>query len=209
VNIYPCSIIHEEDIMPAKSLDAYIALFPPATQAILKKIRDIALKAAPGSEGVVSYGVGAIKRGGTYVVYFGGYPKHVSVYPVYANDPVLGKAIAAYISGKATAKFPLDKPIPYDLITKIVRAKVAENRDRVVKRAAKAIRKPARKSAKKIAKKTGKKAAKGNSSVKVFREMPNLAWALLEEAKPVKIAKPKKAAKKAAKKVLKKKAAKK
>ena len=65
--------------MPAKTLDNYIASFPATTQAILKKIRDIALKAAPGSEGVVSYGVGAIKRNGTYVVYFGGYPKHVAV----------------------------------------------------------------------------------------------------------------------------------
>ncbi|MCD6024252.1 MAG: hypothetical protein K0Q91_1168 [Fibrobacteria bacterium] len=186
-----------------QTLDAYIASFPPATQTILKKIRDIALKAAPGSEGVVSYGVAAIKRGGTYVVYFGGYPKHVSVYPVYANDPVLGKAIAAYSSGKATAKFPLDKPVPYALITKIVKEKVKEHAARVEAKAAK-IRKPAKKIAKKGAKK-----AKGTSSVKVFQDMPNLAWALLEEAKPLKSAKPKKAAKKAAKKVLKKKAAKK
>jgi uncharacterized protein YdhG (YjbR/CyaY superfamily) len=123
--------------MPTQTLDAYIASFPPATQTILKKIRDIALKAAPGSEGVVSYGVAAIKRAGTYVVYFGGYPKHVSLYPVYANDPVLGPALKPYTSGKATAKFPLDKPIPYNLITKIVKALLKESVARAEAKAAK------------------------------------------------------------------------
>jgi uncharacterized protein YdhG (YjbR/CyaY superfamily) len=122
-----------------ETLGAYIASFPMRTQAVLKKIRDIALKAAPGSEGVVSYGVGAIKRNGTYVVYFGGYPKHVSLYPLYANDPVLGKEAAPYTSGKATAKFMLDKPIPYGLITKIVKAKVKESDARMVKAAAKKV----------------------------------------------------------------------
>jgi uncharacterized protein YdhG (YjbR/CyaY superfamily) len=143
--------------MPAKTLDAYISSFPVTTQTILKRIRDIALKAAPGSEGVVSYGVGAIKRGGTYVVYFGGYPTHVSLYPVYGNDPVLGKAIAEYTSGKATAKFMLDKPIPYDLIKKIVQEKVKESDARV---AAKSVKKVAKKVVKKVVKKTVKKAVK-------------------------------------------------
>ena len=143
--------------MPAKTLDAYISSFPVTTQTILKKIRDIALKAAPGSEGVVSYGVAAIKRGGTYVVYFGGYPKHVSLYPVYGNDPVLGKAIAEYTSGKATAKFMLDKPIPYTLIAKIIKEKIKESDARVAAKATKAKPKKAvKKAAKTVKKKTSK-----------------------------------------------------
>lgn len=146
--------------MPTKTLETYIASFPAATQTILKKIRDIALKAAPGSEGVVSYGVAAIKRGGTYVVYFGGYPKHVSLYPVYGNDPVLGKAIAEYSSGKATAKFMLDKPIPYALIAKIVKEKVKESDARV---AAKSLKKAA---VKKVAKKVAAKSVKPKAAVK-------------------------------------------
>ena len=150
--------------MPVKTLDAYIASFPAATQTILKKIRDIALKAAPGAEGVVSYGVAAIKRNGAYVVYFGGYPKHVSLYPLYANDPVLGKAAAPYTSGKATAKFMLDKPIPYDLIKRIMKEKVKESDARVkakaVKSVKKVVKKVVKKTVKKVAKKTAKKSVK-------------------------------------------------
>jgi uncharacterized protein YdhG (YjbR/CyaY superfamily) len=145
--------------MPAQTLDAYIASFPAATQTILKKIRDIALKAAPGSEGMVSYGVAAIKRNGAYVVYFGGYSKHVAVYPVYAGDTGLGSALKPYASGKATAKFPLDKPIPYALITKILKAKVRESDARVAAKAAK-IAKP-KKVVKKAAKKVVKRKAAG------------------------------------------------
>jgi uncharacterized protein YdhG (YjbR/CyaY superfamily) len=148
-----------------QSLDAYIASFPATTQTILKKIRDIALKAAPGSEGLVSYGVAAIKRDGTYVVYFGGYPKHVSLYPVYANDPVLGPALKPYTSGKATAKFMLDEPIPYALITKVVKALLKESEARAAAKAAKKAKpKAAKKVVKKAVKKTVKKVAKKKNS---------------------------------------------
>ena len=155
--------------MSSQTLDAYIASFPATTQTILKKIRDIALKAAPGSEGVVSYGVAAIKRNGTYVVYFGGYPKHVSVYPVYADEPALSKAVAAYASGKATAKFPLDKPIPYALITKIVKAKVQESDARAAAKAAKQ-KNSVKKAVKKVVKKTAKKVAKTVLKKKVVKK---------------------------------------
>lgn len=170
--------------MPAKidpALIEYLDSFPFATRKILDKIRATVRKAVPDAAEQKSYGVGAFKRGGAYVLYYAGYPKHVSIYPVYASDPVLGKEAAPYTSGKATAKFMLDKPIPYGLITKIVKAKVKENETRVAARAAK-VAKP-KKVAKKKAAMDGK-AAKRTPPTKVFREMPNLAWALLEESKP-------------------------
>jgi uncharacterized protein YdhG (YjbR/CyaY superfamily) len=199
--------------MPAKispDLVAYLDSFPPATRKILDKIRATVRKAVPDAEEMRSYGVGAFKRGGTYVLYYAGYPKHVSIYPVYADDAALGDALKPYTSGKATAKFPLDKPIPYDLITKIVKAKVAEHGERLEQRArtgkgpaGKAAREalkkaPAKKSVvkKKAAKKPVKKAAKKANlkATKAFKEMPNLSWSLLKEVAPKK-----KAAKKAAK----------
>lgn len=129
--------------MPSKispDLAAYLDSFPSATRKVLDKIRATVRKAVPDAEEMRSYGVGAFKRGGTYVLYYAGYPKHVSIYPVYAGDPVLGDALKPYTSGKATAKFPLDKPVPYDLITKIVRAKVKESLERAAAKASK--RKP-------------------------------------------------------------------
>lgn len=145
--------------MPAKidpALTAYLDSFPPATRKILDKIRATVRKAAPGAEESRSYGVGAFKRGGTHVVYYAGYAKHVALYPVYAGDPALGKELKPYTSGKATAKFPLDKPVPYDLIAKIVKAKVEDNEARV---AAKVAKKTAKKAAKVAVKKVVKKRA--------------------------------------------------
>jgi uncharacterized protein YdhG (YjbR/CyaY superfamily) len=158
------------------ALTEYLDSFPAATRKILDKIRATVRKAVPDAEESRNYGVGAFKRGGTYVIYYGGYPKHVAVYPVYASDAALGAALKPYTSGKATAKFPLDKPIPYDLIAKIVKAKVKEAEARMAAKAVK-IAKPKKgvkkvavgakdaspvkkKVAKKVAKKVVKKAVK-------------------------------------------------
>jgi|GEM_PF-315819 len=143
--------------MSENSITEYLDSFPPATRAILDKIRATVRKAAPDAEESMAYGVGAFKRGGTYVIYYGGYAKHVAVYPVFRGDPVLDKALAPYSSGKATAKFMLDKPIPYGLIAKIVKAKVKENEARVAAKAKKAAKKVVKKSVKKAARKIVKK----------------------------------------------------
>ena len=197
--------------MPAKisaELTAYLDSFPPATRKILDKIRATVRKAVPDAEEMRSYGVGAFKRGGAYVLYYAGYAKHIAIYPVYASDAGLGADLMPYTSGKATAKFPLDKPIPYDLISRIVKAKVADHQERVETRARtskgpagkaarallaenatpKTAKKTATKKVKKAAKKATKKPAakpgKKLASAKAFKDMPNLSWALLQETKP-------------------------
>jgi uncharacterized protein YdhG (YjbR/CyaY superfamily) len=147
-------------------LAAYLESFPPTTRAVLDKIRATVRKVVPDAEETRSYGVGAFKRGGTYVIYYGGYPKHVAVYPVYRGEASLNEELKPYTSGKATAKFMLDKPIPYGLITKIVKAKVKEAAARVEAKAIKiakpkkAAKKAVKKAVKKVAKKTFKKATK-------------------------------------------------
>jgi uncharacterized protein YdhG (YjbR/CyaY superfamily) len=122
---------------PGNALAAYLDSFPAATRQILDRIRETVRKAVPDAEEVLSYGVGAFKRGGRYVVYYAGYAKHVAMYPVYPDDPALGAAIEPYASGKATVRFKIDEPVPHALIAKIVKAKLVEHKARVQRRAVK------------------------------------------------------------------------
>lgn len=110
-----------------RTIDAYIAGFPEKVQEILRKVRLTIRKAAPDAEETISYQIPAFMLNGKYIIYFAGYKKHIGVYPAPIGDPAFEEDLSAYASGKATAKFPLDKPIPYDLITKIVKFKVKES----------------------------------------------------------------------------------
>jgi uncharacterized protein YdhG (YjbR/CyaY superfamily) len=113
-------------------IDKYIKDFPQETQEVLQKIRKVVNKAAPGCEEAMSYGIPTLKFNGKYVVYFAGFKNHVSVYPIFvtAGDKTLQKELTPYLSGKGTAKFPLNKPIPYDLIEKIAKLKLQERLNR-------------------------------------------------------------------------------
>jgi uncharacterized protein YdhG (YjbR/CyaY superfamily) len=118
----------------AKNIDEYIAGFPAEVQAVLQKVRETIQAAAPGAEETIGYGIPTYKMNGRYVIYFAGYKKHISVYP--APIGVEGfEDLAAYASGKGTAKFALDRPIPFDLITRMVHFQLKEN---LAKTAAKA-----------------------------------------------------------------------
>lgn len=110
------------------TVNEYIASFPEDIQAVLEKMRATIERAVPGAEEIISYNIPAFKLNGRYVIYFAGFKNHVSIYPVSADvRKKFGKKVAPYLSGKGTAKFPLDKPIPFGLITKIVKYKVKEN----------------------------------------------------------------------------------
>lgn len=108
------------------SVDQYIASFPKETQVVLKKIRATIRQVIPKAEQAISYQIPAFKLNGKFVIYFAGFAQHVSMYPIYADTKSLKKEIAPYVSGKATVKFSLEKPIPYGLIKKIVKYKVKE-----------------------------------------------------------------------------------
>lgn len=109
------------------SVDAYIAGFPDDVRPVLEKIRAIIRKAAPGAEESISYRIPTFKLNGTYLIYFAGLKKHVSLYPILEECPGFEEEIAPYRSGRATAKFPLNRPVPYTLIEKIAKFMVQEN----------------------------------------------------------------------------------
>jgi len=110
-----------------KTIDEYIAGFPKDVQEILEKIRVTIRKAAPDTEETISYAIPTFTLKGKYLIYFAGYKKHIGVYPVPAGGAELNEELSVYQTGKGTLQFPLDKPIPYDLISKIVKLRVKEN----------------------------------------------------------------------------------
>ena len=110
-----------------KTIDEYIAGFPSDVQEILEKIRRTIRKAAPDAEETISYLIPTFTLKGKYLIYFAAYKKHIGVYPVPTADAKLNEELSVYQTGKGTLQFPLDKPIPYDLISKIVKLRVKEN----------------------------------------------------------------------------------
>jgi uncharacterized protein YdhG (YjbR/CyaY superfamily) len=109
------------------SIDEYFATFPEETQKALNLVRQTMQKAMPGAEEGISYGIAAFKLDGRFLIYFAGYKKHIGVYPVPNNEPEFEKDFAAYkTSGKGAIQFPLNKPMPLDLITRIVNFRVRE-----------------------------------------------------------------------------------
>jgi uncharacterized protein YdhG (YjbR/CyaY superfamily) len=111
-----------------RTIDEYIAGFPEDVQKILRKVRATIRKAAPGVEEAVKYGVAAFVLDGTNLIFFGGYKQHIGVYPAPRAAEEFREELAAYKGGKGTVQFPLDQPIPYELITRIVKYRVRENR---------------------------------------------------------------------------------
>ena len=110
-----------------KTIDEYIAGFPNDVQKILGKIRMTIKKAAPDAEETISYQIPTFILKGHYLVYFAAYKKHIGVYPAPIGNAEFNEALSPYASGKGTAKFNLDKPIPFDLISKIVQFRAKEN----------------------------------------------------------------------------------
>ena len=116
--------------MPApETVDDYIASFPLDVQRTLEEVRAAIREAAPGTEERISYGIPTFTLDGRYVVYFSGWKRHISVYPIpdVEADADLAHRIAPYQSGKGTLKFPLDEPMPLDLIGAVA-ARLLEQR---------------------------------------------------------------------------------
>jgi uncharacterized protein YdhG (YjbR/CyaY superfamily) len=105
-----------------RTVDEYIASFPTDVQTKLQDVRRAIRKAAPGTDEAISYGIPTLMLDGRYLMYFAGWKRHVSVYPIPAVDARLDKEIEPYKAGKGTLRFPLTDPIPYDLIGRLVAA---------------------------------------------------------------------------------------
>ena len=110
----------------AKDIDGYISQFPPDVQAILQKVRATISSAAPEAKETISYLMPAFKQHGI-LVYFAAWEKHIGMYPPISGNKTLEKAIARYAGPKGNLQFPLDEPIPYDLIERIVKLRVKQD----------------------------------------------------------------------------------
>lgn len=110
----------------AKDVDEYVAAQPKNVQAVLNKFRTTIKSAAPRAEEVISYQMPAYKHHGM-LVYFAAWPNHIGFYPTPGGITAFEKELSAYEKSKGTIKFPLDKPIPFNLISKIVKYRVKEN----------------------------------------------------------------------------------
>jgi uncharacterized protein YdhG (YjbR/CyaY superfamily) len=113
------------------NIDEYIAAFSPQVQAILERIRMTIHDAAPDAQETISYYMPAFTRNGI-VVYFAAFKNHIGLYPPVSGDAKLEKAIAPYAGEKGNLRFPLDQPIPYDLIERIVKLRVKQNQAKAV-----------------------------------------------------------------------------
>jgi len=120
--------------MPARSspgtIDEYIVAFPPDVQSILEKIRLTIRKAAPQAEEKISYKMPAFALDGD-LIYFAAFKKHIGVFPPVRGDEKLNKELSRYRGEKGNLRFPLDEPIPYRLITRVVRCRVKEQAAKV------------------------------------------------------------------------------
>ncbi len=111
------------------TVDEYIALAEPKVKKALKDIRKTIKETAPKAEEVISYQIPGYKYHGM-LVFFAGWKNHISLYPAPWGAEALKKEMSAFEGSKGTIKFPLDKPMPLDLIKKMVRYRMKENEAR-------------------------------------------------------------------------------
>ena len=109
-----------------KTVDEYFSAFPPSTRKILQEVRRTIKQAAPQAEELISYNMPAFKWHGT-LVYYAAYKKHIGFYPMPSALKAFQKEIAKYENSKGAVQFPIDQPMPVDLITKMVKFRVKEN----------------------------------------------------------------------------------
>ncbi|MBI3353552.1 MAG: DUF1801 domain-containing protein [Nitrospirae bacterium] len=109
-----------------KNVDDYIAAQSKNVAVILEKLRHTITSAAPEAEELISYQMPAYKYHGR-LAYFAAFKKHIGFYPVSSRIAAFKKELSAYKGAKGSVQFPLDKPIPLDLVKRIVKYGVKEN----------------------------------------------------------------------------------
>ena len=115
------------------NIEEYIGAFPNDVQEILEKIRIAIQKAAPDAKEKISYSMPAFEQNGI-VVYFAAFKNHIGLYALPSGHEAFQEELSQYKSGKGSVQFPFNKPMPYDLITKIVKFRVKENLEKAKKK---------------------------------------------------------------------------
>ena len=108
-----------------ETIDGYIKTFPADIQSILEKMRHTIRKAAPEAVEAISYQIPTFKLNGN-LVHFAAFKKHIGFYPTSSGIKAFKKELSPYKGAKGSVQFPIDKPIPYNLVKKIVRFRVKE-----------------------------------------------------------------------------------
>jgi len=112
-------------------IDAYISDFPESTQKLLQEVRSIVKQAAPLAAEVISYGMPAFRQDGM-LVYFAAFKNHIGFYPIPSGIAAFKEDLSAFECTKGSVHFPLDKPLPAELITRIVTFRLSENRQKAL-----------------------------------------------------------------------------
>lgn len=115
------------------SIEAYIAGFPKHTQEILEQIRSTIKSVAPDASEAIKYAIPTFILNGN-LVHFAGYKNHIGLYPAPSGMEQFEEEIAMYKTGKGTLQFPIDQPMPLDLIARIVKFRVQENEAKAKKK---------------------------------------------------------------------------
>jgi len=115
---------------PCATIDAYISAFPADVQRILTQVRRTARTAAPAAGEAISYAMPTLTLDGRDLVCFAAWKRHIGLYPLPAVDDAVAQELAPYRTAKSTVRFPLNKPIPYDLIARLVALHVTQRLDR-------------------------------------------------------------------------------
>ena len=105
----------------------YIKSFPKSTQTLLKQVRKAIKENALGAEEMIAYGMPGYKLNKKPLVYFAGYANHIGFYATPNGHEKFAKELSKYKQGKGSVQFPIDEPMPIDLIIKIVKFRVTEN----------------------------------------------------------------------------------
>ena len=111
----------------ANSVDEYIAEFPPETQKVLEELRALIKASAPDAIEKISYAIPTFDLNGKHLVHFAGYERHVGLYPAPSGLEAFKEDLKPYKSGKGSVQFPLGRPLPKELIRRIVEFRVEQN----------------------------------------------------------------------------------
>jgi uncharacterized protein YdhG (YjbR/CyaY superfamily) len=112
--------------MAPGTFEEYLSSLPPASRAVLVDLRQTLLSALPDGEDAISYGMPTVTVAGRRVVHYAVWKDHASLYPVPAADDDLHRDLAPYVAGKGTLHFPLDQPLPHELVARVATALLRE-----------------------------------------------------------------------------------
>lgn len=108
------------------TIDQYIESFAEQTQKILQNLRKVVLEEVPGAEETIRYGLPTLRLNNKNVLHFGGFKTHIGFYPAPSGIGAFEQELAQYQTGKGTLQFPLDEELPWELIRKVARHRLAE-----------------------------------------------------------------------------------